>query len=345
MINWLELDGAQGEGGGQILRTALTLSLITGQPFRINNIRAKRAKPGLLRQHLTAVQAATTIGQATVNGASIGSTQLAFQPHTIQGGDYQFAIGTAGSCTLVLQTVLPALWFAAHAGHLTVQGGTHNPMAPPADFLIRTWLSLMRRLGVQTDIQLQRHGFYPAGGGKICATTTPGSRLQPFDLQERGTLTGLRVEAKVAGLPIMVAQRELDYIQTHLTPGLRCQLQVCPPHELPSQQGPGNVVTVEVTHEHTSESFTAFGERGVLAESVAAQVVKQVRHYLDSSAAVSEHLADQWVMPLALAGGGSFTTTEPSSHLQTNLAIIERFLPIKAEITPVAKARYQVRLA
>ena len=177
-MQFVQLDGAQGEGGGQILRTALTLSMITGQPFRIENIRARRAKPGLLRQHLTAVNAASEICSAEVQGAEPGSSTLRFIPNRIKGGNYLFAIGTAGSCTLVLQTILPALWFADEPSTVVITGGTHNPAAPPADFLIRAWLPLMHRMGVKMTLDLIRHGFYPAGGGEIHATVDPIEALR-----------------------------------------------------------------------------------------------------------------------------------------------------------------------
>ena len=319
------LDGAQGEGGGQILRSALTLSMITGQPFRLENLRAGRAKPGLLRQHLTAVLAAAEICGARVEGAAPGSRTLVFVPSAIRGGDYRFAIGTAGSCTLVLQTVLPALWYADGASTLRISGGTHNPAAPPADFLLRAWLPLVRRMGVQSEIVLLRHGFYPAGGGEIHARAAPG-RPVAIDLPGRGDWRAARATAIVAGIPEAVAQRELAQLARTL-PQVSGEIRV-----LPEREGPGNALLVEVEHAFLSDVFTAFGARGLAAEKVADQVAAKVRAYLDSPAAVGEHLADQLALPMALAGGGSFTTCQPSSHLTTNLAVIEHFLPLRSQI-------------
>lgn len=324
----IELDGSQGEGGGQILRSALTLSMITGAPFRIERIRAKRRKPGLLRQHLTAIEAAAAISGARVEGATAGAQSLGFAPNAIRGGDYRFAIGTAGSCTLVLQTVLPALWFADAPATLTVSGGTHNPAAPPADFLIRAWLPLMRRMGAQTEIELLRHGFYPAGGGEIRANVSP-SRLLPLDLAGRGELRSVHADAIVAAVPGGVAKRELDVVARAFS-GVDTQIR-----ELPQREGPGNVLLLEFVHEQVSELLTGFGERGVPAETVAGRVVKEARAWLASGAAVGEHLADQLVLPFALAGGGSFTTNVQSSHLTTNLDVIARFLPVRAQVEPV----------
>lgn len=320
--NMIELDGAQGEGGGQVLRSALTLSMITGTPFRITNIRAKRNKPGLLRQHLTAVQAATAISGATVDGAVAGSQTLSFAPGELRGGDYQFAIGTAGSCTLVLQTVLPALWFADAPSSVLVSGGTHNKSAPPADFLIRAWAPLLARMGIQQTLALQRHGFYPAGGGEVLASITPNGKPQPLHLLQRGKQIALQAEALVAGVARRVAQRELQRLEAQLG----CAGEVC---ELPAKHGPGNALLLAVQSENVTELFTGFGERGVSAEAVADGLAAQAKRYLASSAAVGEYLADQLLLPLALAGGGSFTTSEASSHLQTNAAVIEKFLPIE----------------
>jgi RNA 3'-terminal phosphate cyclase (ATP) len=216
----IELDGAQGEGGGQILRTALTLSMLTGTPFQIEHIRAGRSKPGLLRQHLTAVQAATEISGATVEGAEAGSQTLRFTPGPIRGGDYRFAIGTAGSCTLVLQTILPALWFADAPSTVSVSGGTHNRAAPPVDFLIRAWLPLVARMGVLQTLALKRHGFYPAGGGEVLATVTPcAGALGTLHLVERGAQQALRADGIVAGVRGGVARRELDML-ARLVPGV-----------------------------------------------------------------------------------------------------------------------------
>src|SRR5687768_8335334 len=160
------LDGSQGEGGGQVLRTSLGLSLLTGTPFKIENIRANRSPPGLRRQHLTAVEAAAQVGDAEVEGAAVGARALTFTPRAVKTGDFRFAVGTAGSCTLVLQTVLPALMTRATASRLVLEGGTHNPMAPPFDFLERVYLPLLERMGPRVSMTLERPGFYPAGGGK-----------------------------------------------------------------------------------------------------------------------------------------------------------------------------------
>ncbi len=209
MKRMIALDGAQGEGGGQILRSALSLSMITGQPFTITGIRAGRAKPGLLRQHLTAVKAAAEICRATVEGAELGSQRLVFRPGTVHGGDYRFAIGSAGSCTLVLQTVLPALWFADGPSRVEVSGGTDNPSAPPADFICRVLEPLLAKMGIHQQTTLLRHGFYPAGGGVVAAEVSPVALFNTLQLGERGNIVQMRGEVLLAGVPRHVAEREI----------------------------------------------------------------------------------------------------------------------------------------
>ena len=327
----ITLDGSQGEGGGQILRTALSLSAITQQPFRIENIRAKRKKPGLLRQHLAAVLAAARISNAHTEGAELGSGTLEFRPQQIQAGQYKFSIGSAGSTGLVLQTVLPILMCAGERSTLTLEGGTHNPMAPPFDFLQRAFLPLLARMGVDVQLNLIRPGFFPAGGGQLDVQITPCAQLRPLHLAARGKTTRISAQAYIAGIPLHVAERELAVVKRKLQPK-DADLQVC---GLANDYGPGNMLAVTVESEQLTEVFCGFGAHGVSAEAVAGDVCQQAKRYLDSEAAVDEHLADQLLLPMALAGAGSFTCTTLSSHTQTNLLVIQRFLdlPINVQST------------
>jgi RNA 3'-terminal phosphate cyclase (ATP) len=321
----IELDGAVGEGGGQILRSALTLAMITGRPFRIRNIRANRAKPGLMRQHLVAVQAALQVCGGEATGAALGSQDLTFVPGPVRGGDYEFAIGTAGSCTLVLQTVLPALLKADKPSTLRLAGGTHNPMAPPVQFLQRAWCPRLAEMGAHIDIHLERFGFYPAGGGAVLACVEPCALLRPRTWMTRGERRAAYAEAFVAGIPGRVAQRELECVGRAMNWG-EDQLLI---RGLPADQGPGNALMLTLEYEHATEVFTAFGEKSVTSEQVARQVVQRARHYLMSQAVFAEYLADQMMLPLALAGGGGFTLDEVSMHARTNAQVIETFLPVR----------------
>lgn len=321
----IELDGAIGEGGGQILRTALTLSMITGHPFRITNIRANRPKPGLMRQHLVAAQAAAQVCNAEIMGAAIGSQTLEFIPGKIKGGEYKFAIGSAGSCTLVLQTLLPALLQADKPSVIHIIGGTHNSMAPPAQFLQRAYGRVLAEMGATLDIQLNRFGFYPAGGGEIVATVMPCQQLQAIERITRGERVSCYAESFIAGVPFNVAKRELECVGTSMSWD-ESQLLV---RGLPGEQGPGNALLVTLEYQHVTDVFCAFGEKMVRAESVAKNVVSEVRRYIASNAAVGEHLADQIMLPFALAGGGKFSTNQVSQHALTNAFVIERFLPVR----------------
>ncbi len=321
------LDGSFGEGGGQILRTALSLSLVTGKPFRMEKIRASRERPGLLRQHLAAVLAAAQVGEAAADGTFLGATALTFTPTTIKPGRYHFAVGTAGSATLVFQTILPALMTASEPSHITLEGGTHNQAAPPFDFLARTFLPLLEKMGPKVSIRLEKYGFYPAGGGRFVAEIEPCRTLTPIHIEERGHTAKPRVQAVVANLSRQIAQRECDAAAKLLDLGME-QLQIV---ETRNSSGPGNVVMVELASEALVEIVTAFGKMGVSAEKVAAEAANQAREYLASEAAVGEHLADQLLLPMALAGGGSFPTRTVSSHCRTNAAVIAKFLPLAFE--------------
>lgn len=321
----IEIDGSQGEGGGQVLRTALTLSMITGQPFRVSNIRARRAKPGLMRQHLASVKAAAAVCGAQVSGAELGSCALEFHPGAIKAGAYEFQIGTAGSCTLVLQTVVPALLYAPGPSTVRVSGGTHNSKAPPAEFLQRAYGRVLAALGAQVEFHLERAGFYPAGGGAMRATVQPLQAWRQLALRERGERRAAFAESLVAAVPAGVAKRELDCVASAMGwSGEQLRFQ-----NLPDSWGPGNALLLTLEHEHVTEVFVAFGEKARRAEEVARDAVAEARRYIASGAAVGEHLADQLLLPMALAGGGSFTLDVLSQHTLTNAEVIGRFLPVK----------------
>jgi RNA 3'-terminal phosphate cyclase (ATP) len=321
-MTMIEIDGSAGEGGGQMLRSALSLSICTTQPFRITNIRAKRDKPGLMRQHLTAVRAAAEICDAEVTGDDVGSQELTFRPGSVKSGNYAFSIGTAGSCTLVLQAVLPPLLTASGPSQIRISGGTHNKGSPPVDFLQRAYLPLIRKMGPQVQLELVRHGFYPRGGGEIVASIVPSPRLARLALMERGARRGGYAEAYLAAIPLHVASRELDIVGNMLNWAPE-QLHV---RGLANDVGPGNALTITIEHEQITEVFTGFGEKGVTAETVAKGAAERARAYLASTAAVGRHLADQLLLPMALAGGGEFTTLAVTEHFRSHSEVIRKFL-------------------
>jgi len=336
----IEIDGSEGEGGGQILRSSLSLAICTQQPFRIVNIRANREQPGLRRQHLTAVNAAARICNAEVDGAALASRALTFRPRRLMAGDYSFDIGTAGSCTLVFQTVLPALLTAAGESHVRIMGGTHNNGSPPFDFLARSFLPLLARMGADVELTLERYGFYPRGGGEIRARIASAKQLGAMDLAARGALLRGFAEAYVAAIPLHVAQRELEVIR-HRLGFMPSDLLL---QALPNDAGPGNAVTITLEHECVTEVFTGFGEKGVPAEVIAERAVEGARVYLAGGASVDEHLADQLLLPMALGSGGSFTARTVTPHVHSNAVVIERFTGRKVTIVPAGDCM-QVRVA
>jgi RNA 3'-terminal phosphate cyclase (ATP) len=326
-MEMIELDGT--EGGGQLLRSALTLALCTGIGFTMQNIRGRRRRPGLMRQHLTAVNAAATVGRAAVHGAQLGATALRFEPGVVQGGEYRFATGSAGSATLVLQTVLPALWRAGTRSRLRLEGGTHNPLAPSADFIAGTYLPALARMGVQVDFTLHQHGFHPAGGGVLEAQVDPCPALKVCDFNARGELAGVHASIVMSGLSASIGQRELEVLAGRL--GVDAHPRHV--HVVRPALGPGNIALVHVRHAAHAEVFSGHGERGVSAEQVAARLADEVQDYLRGDGCVGEHLSDQLLLPMALAGAGSFTTATISDHLASNARLIEKFLPVEFDWT------------
>lgn len=336
----IEIDGSQGEGGGQILRSALSLSVCTGQAFRIVGIRAKREKPGLLRQHLTAVKAAAAISDAAVEGCEVGSRTLTFRPQSLRPGDHSFAIGTAGSCTLVLQTVLPPLLTASEPSMIRISGGTHNTGAPPVDFLSRAFLPLIVRMGPTVTLRIERVGFYPRGGGLIEVQVVPASRLEPIGLLERGSRRDAYAEAYIAGIAKHVADRELAVIAKRLNWAPE-QLKI---RGMSGEVGPGNALMLTLQYEHVTEVFTSFGALGRSAESVAEEVAQEARVYLAHSAPVGPHLADQLLLPMALGGLSAFVTCAPTQHFESNTHVIAAFTGKRIVAEPDGAA-YVVRVS
>jgi RNA 3'-terminal phosphate cyclase (ATP) len=334
------INGAMGEGGGQVLRTSLALSVCTGQPFRIANIRARRKNSGLQHQHLAAVRAARDISDAQVEGDEIGSNTLSFVPGAVKPGNYHFAIGTAGSTTLLLQAILYPLLLAEAESNLVLSGGTHNIHAPPYDFLAQTFLPVLNRMGPKVTTSIDRYGFYPRGNGQVTIHITPAPRLKGINLLQRGKILTQQAKALITGIPEHVAQRELRQVEKKLGWGNDC-LHNC---QLPSEYGPGNALLLKIQSEHITEVFTGFAQRGVKAEAVANSAIKMVQAYLAADVPVGEYLADQLLLPLALAGTGEFTTFALSEHTLTNIDVIQMFIPLPISQNQIGPNKWVIRV-
>lgn len=328
----LEIDGSQGEGGGQIIRTSLALSAITGTAIRLTHIRGGRKKPGLLRQHLTCVKAAAQICNARVEGDQLGAGELKFLPQGITPGDYSFSIGSAGSTSLVLQTILPALMLADQESTVELCGGTHNPWAPSFDFLVRVFAPHLAEIGPQLSGELTRYGFYPAGGGIVRYRILPSQALRGIELLDRIGTMRPHVTAIVSDLPKSVAERECDTICRKAN-WRRDAMEVM---EVSDPAGPGNVVMIQVGFDHVTELFTGFGKVGVKAEQVARGVLREARRFLACDAPVGEYLADQLLLPLGLAASqgksSRFRTMPLTQHSRTHIDILRKFLDIAVQV-------------
>jgi RNA 3'-terminal phosphate cyclase (ATP) len=339
----ITLDGSQGEGGGQILRSALALSLITGRPFRIHRIRARRPKPGLMRQHLACVEAAVRIGSATVEDATLGSQELTFTPGPIATGTHAFRIASSGSTMLLLQSILPPLLLARQPSDLVLEGGTHNPFAPPFPFIEQAFLPLLRRIGFDVTATLERPGFHPNGGGRCRVSIRPASELHRLRLEPTpapGIPTAAWARVCLAGLPRQIAQWEAETLRRRLALGT----DSCVINEHTEALGPGNTVHVGTAGDGFANVFTSFGAPRVRAERVAADAIASAEAFIASGASVDEHLADQLLLPLAIARGGDFTTTALSEHTRTQSMILREFLPVTVTTEPISPAVWRVRV-
>jgi RNA 3'-phosphate cyclase len=324
--NMLHVDGSMGEGGGQVLRTALALSLLTAQPFRIENIRARRRNPGLAAQHLAAVKAAATIGSSRVEGGVKGSTALTFEPGPVRPGRYRFDVGTAGSTSLVLQTVFLPLALGREPSDLVLEGGTHVPWSPCFHYLALQWAPALAGLGAGVDLELETPGFYPKGGGRVRALVRPAERaLDALHLPVRGELLRLRVISGVSNLDRSIAERQARRAAARVE-----GLGVPASAEVLRFTGPsaGTFLVLLAEFVHARFCATALGERGKPAEAVADEAAGELLAFLATDEAMEPHLADQLLLPLALAAGTSeFTVARVTRHLLTNAEVIRIFLP------------------
>lgn len=326
MKNLVQIDGTQGEGGGQILRSALSLAAITGRPLRVDRVRGGRRKPGLMRQHLTCLRAVAQVCDGQVQGAELRSSQFSFVPGTIRGGDYHFDVGSAGAVALVLQTVLPVLLHADAPCTVRITGGTHVNFSPSVHALTESFVPVLRRMGAKVELQLERYGFNPAGGGSILATIVPGA-LAPIELVERAPLSSVEVGVVQCSVPKNVARREADVLchALNLNPDLARI-------ETVESQGPGNALWMALLHGEHTTVFDAVGMKGRRAEQVSKTLVRRMRRWQHSGTPVDEYLSDQLLLPMALAGGGAFRAMPLSLHARTNMDVITRFLDVEFEV-------------
>ncbi|WP_456431540.1 RNA 3'-terminal phosphate cyclase [Thermosulfuriphilus sp.] len=327
----IHIDGSYGEGGGQILRSALALSIITGKAFFIKNIRARRKNPGLRPQHRACVKAAVAISEAKVQGAQIGSQKLFFSPQKIKGGRYRFEITSAGSTGLVFQTLYLPLLLADRPSRITITGGTHVPMAPCYHYLALVFAPFVRQINLSLDLELIRWGFYPSGGGEIQVDIFPSSSIIPFCWTEDFYPQKLWALSVVSDkLPDHISKRQALRLARRLE-----ALKV--PHEIQTlrvkSQEPGTVVFLLAQSKGTQAGFTAVGLKGKPAEVVADEAVDSLNTFLNTRAPIDEHLADQIVLPASLAKGESrYRVSRISQHLLTNLWVVKHFLEIDFEI-------------
>ncbi len=326
----IEIDGSIGEGGGQVLRSALALSILTQQAMRINAIRARRKKPGLQAQHLKSVQAAAAISGAMVEGAALGSQELTFHPGEVQPGKYHFDIGTAGSTSLVLQTIFLPLAQSGGTSTVTITGGTHVSWSPSFHYLDWQWLPHLNRMGFEASLAMEKAGFYPQGGGKIKAVIHPAGKTSPLDLMERGALTRITGLSAVANLDLEIGKRQKHQALRRLEP-------ICRETKIQTAEVPapvkGTFIVLLAVFERAQACFTALGAPGKRAEAVADEAVDALLAHLATDGMVDLHLADQLLLPLSFAGGQSqFRTSKVTQHLLTNAAIIQAFLPTNIHI-------------
>ncbi|MGE5155597.1 MAG: RNA 3'-terminal phosphate cyclase [Bdellovibrio bacteriovorus] len=326
------VDGALGEGGGQVLRSALSLSLLTGQPCHVARIRAGRERPGLRPQHLAAVQTAAQISGARVSGDRVGSREIHFEPGPVRPGEYLFDIGTAGATALVLQTILVPLALAPGPSQVSILGGTHVPRSPCFHYLDWQWRSLLQRIGIPFDLALTMAGFYPQGGGELRARIPGGARPGPLRLTERGALLGIRGLSAVANLPREIAERQRSHALRRLrgvVPQVIPELEV---EELPASTR-GTVLILQAKFEQGLGCCFALGAPGLRAERVADAAVDALASYLRSDGTVDPWLADQILLSLALAPeASSLRTSAVTRHLLTNVEVIRLFLPVEIHV-------------
>lgn len=338
----LAIDGSYGEGGGQILRTALSLSCITNEPFRIFNIRKGRKKPGLMPQHLACIHAMRQISNARTRGDSIGSQELLFEPTALQSGRYVFNIVTAGSTSLLLQAVLLPLVFSKAPSSVTVKGGTHVPFSPPFDYLNEVFFPSLTRLGIEVKAEIISYGFYPRGGGEVRVGINPLKNIQTLNLHFTDKVMSVSGISAVANLPLAIAERQRKAALAELAyHGFSAKIDV----SSVSSPGQGTFVFIKTEANTCKAGFCSLGERGKKAEVVGSSAARDFLQFYSTRTCLDRHLADQLIMYLAFAEGTScFTTDCITKHLVSNLWTVKKFISLDYEIEGSLKSPGKVTI-
>lgn len=339
--NMLTIDGSRGEGGGQILRTSMSLAALSGTSTRVEAIRANRSSSGLRPQHATAVEAAAEVCDAHTGGVEVGSSTVEFEPTRMpRAGEYVFSVGTAGSATLVLQTLIPPLLVADGRSRVVVEGGTHTLKAPPWEYLVATYLPVLEGTGASFEGELQRYGFYPKGGGRVVLEVEPPEDgLGALDVTERGHLVEATASSLLLDLPRHIARRELEKLE-HELEGLAPTTEV---REVDQEGTRGNALFLEIECEGIREVFSEMGKKGRPAEEVAERLAGEVNRYLATEAPVGPYLADQLVVPLAMAGG-EVVVSEVTRHCRTQLELVPRFLEVEFAVESAGERARRIAL-
>jgi len=338
-MSMIEIDGSYGEGGGQILRTSLSLAAVTGKAVHFTKIRANRRKPGLMRQHRICALAAAEITGGKLTGADLNSQEMTFTPGTIRGGEYHFATGSAGSTMLIAQTIVPILLLADQPSRVVLEGGTHAPNAPVFDFFDRVFLPCLRRMGAEVTATLERTGFYPVGGGKAVLEIQPIREWRPLELTAGGKKISGRIVAIGSGIDREILEDEVR-ITDELVGSGDWKTEILEA----DSPGPGNVLYLELVRKNITELFSVCGEFNIPRKTVAERVAGMARKYLDSGAAAGRFLADQLLLPMALGKGGKYLTLPPSLHTKTNAEIIGKFLETEINMDNLENGTFMIEV-
>ena len=334
----IQLDGSILEGGGQLLRVAVALSAVTRQPIQVDKIRLRREKPGLRHQHLAAVKAVAELVDADVAGLEVGSESITFKPRGSTEMNLHVDIGTAGSTTLVLQALMPALAFAPDRIGVTLSGGTNNPLAPSTDYMKHVLIPSLRLMGYNCQVELERRGLYPRGGGEVRIESRPASMLKPMQLTSPGTVSDIKIYSYSCQLPSHITLRMVSTASSTLHNSgfevTKTEIEARQTEDPKCSLDPGCGILIVV--EYDSGAFAGFdglGEKGIPAEKVAEEVCSKALQHLYTQAQIERHLCDQLLIWMSLASGVSeIRTSELTLHSLTCMEIARKMLGVEFKV-------------